>query len=92
MKEKNTLNYLESAAMDFFSKGLINQFETAVVNEPSVFQPLKFYCIYNTAGTFFWGHFADVSFVVCLLVLYGLNQVMNSFHFYCHTNFLIRLK
>ena len=27
------------------SKGPKNEFETAVVNEPSVFQPLKFYCI-----------------------------------------------
>ena len=31
--------------MGFFSKGLKNEFETAVVNEPSVFEPLKFYCI-----------------------------------------------
>ena len=30
---------------DFFSWGLKNEFETAVVNEPSVFEPLKFYCI-----------------------------------------------
>ena len=28
-----------------FSKGLKNEYETAVVDEPSVFQPLKFYCI-----------------------------------------------
>ena len=28
-----------------FSKGLKIEFETAVVNEPSVFEPLKFYCI-----------------------------------------------
>ena len=27
-----------------FSYGLKNEFETAVVNEPSVFEPLKFYC------------------------------------------------
>ena len=27
-----------------FSKGLKNEFETALVNEPSVFEPLKFYC------------------------------------------------
>ena len=26
-----------------FSYGLMNEFETAVVNEPSVVQPLKFY-------------------------------------------------
>ena len=28
-----------------FSKGLKIEFETAVINEPSVFEPLKFYCI-----------------------------------------------
>ena len=33
----------------FFSKGLKNEFETAVVNEPSVFEPLKFYCILKKA-------------------------------------------
>ena len=27
-----------------FTKGLKKEFETAVVNEPSVFEPLKFYC------------------------------------------------
>ena len=26
------------------SKGLMNEFETAVVNEPPVFEPLKFHC------------------------------------------------
>ena len=30
-----------------FSKELKNEFETAVVNEPSGFEPLKFYCIYD---------------------------------------------
>ena len=29
-----------------FSYGLKNEFETVVVNEPSVFEPLKFYCIF----------------------------------------------
>ena len=42
---KNTLNYLKSAAMGFFFKELKNEFKTAMVNEPSVFEPLKFYCI-----------------------------------------------
>ena len=27
-----------------FSRGLKNEFEITVVNEPSVFEPLKFYC------------------------------------------------
>ena len=45
MNKNNTLNYPKSAAMGFFSKELKNEFETAVVNQPSVFEPLKFYCI-----------------------------------------------
>ena len=47
MNNKNTINYPRSAATGFFSKGLKNEFETAVVNEPSVFEPLKFYCTCN---------------------------------------------
>ena len=43
-KKKITLNYPKSATMGFFSKELKNGFETAVVNEPSVFEPRKFYC------------------------------------------------
>ena len=45
IKKKITLNYSKSATTVFFFKGLKNEFETAVVNEPSVFEPLKFYCI-----------------------------------------------
>ena len=44
MNKKNTLNYPKSAAMGFFSKGHKNEFETVVVNEPSVFELLKMYC------------------------------------------------
>ena len=47
IKKKITLNYpkkIMSAAMGFFSKGLKNEFETAMVNELLVFEPLKFYC------------------------------------------------
>ena len=42
IKIKITVNYPKSAAMGF-SKGLKNEFETTVVNEPSMFEPLKFY-------------------------------------------------
>ena len=42
--KKITLNYPKSAAIGCFSKGLKYEFETAVVNESSVFEPLKFYC------------------------------------------------
>ena len=50
IKKKITLNYPKSAAMKFFSKGLKNEFETAVVNQPSVFESLKFYCIWEKAA------------------------------------------
>ena len=40
IKEKITLNFPKYAAMEFFSKGLKNEFKTSQVNEP-----LKFYCI-----------------------------------------------
>ena len=53
MNKKNTLNCPKSAAMGFFSKGLKNEFETAMVNEPSVFEPLKFYCIPTQHSDFF---------------------------------------
>ena len=45
IKKKIILYYPKSAAMRFFSKGLKNAFETGMVNEPSLFEPLKFYCI-----------------------------------------------
>ena len=45
IKKKLTLNYSKSAAMRFFSSGLKNEFQTAMVNNPSVFEPLKFYYI-----------------------------------------------
>ena len=45
---KTTLNYPKSAAKGFFSKGLKNEFETAVVNKPSVFERLKFHCSNET--------------------------------------------
>ena len=44
IKKKIALNYSKSVAMVFVSKGLKNEFETVVINEPSVFEPLKFYC------------------------------------------------
>ena len=47
IKKKIILNYPNSTAKDFFW-GLKNEFETAVVNESLVFEPLKFYCIVAT--------------------------------------------
>ena len=45
INKKINLNDPKTAAMGFSSKGLKNEFETAVVNEPSVFEPLEIYCM-----------------------------------------------
>ena len=45
LRKKIKLNHPKSAAMGLSSYGLKDEFETAVLNEPSVFEPLKFYCI-----------------------------------------------
>ena len=45
MNKKKHPRLSQICSHGFFSKGLKNEFETAVVNEPSVFEPLKFYCI-----------------------------------------------
>ena len=44
MKKKNPKIIPNLQLWAVFSKGLKNEFETAVVNEPSVFELLKFYC------------------------------------------------
>ena len=49
IKKKTILNHPKSADIGF-SKGLKNKFETAVVNEPSVFEPLKFYTVVCRLG------------------------------------------
>ena len=51
--QKISLNYPKSASIEFFHRDLKNEFETAGVNESSVFEPLKVYCIiiyYNKKG------------------------------------------
>ena len=63
MNKENTLNYPKSAAMGFFFKGLKNEFETVAVNEPSVFEPLKFYCVF-TEEPFSTGKFTDIFFII----------------------------
>ena len=56
---------------EIFSKGLKNEFETAVVNESSVFEPLKFYCKYA---------FRDIGFdmTVCTLT-----EIFHLDNYYC---------
>ena len=45
-KENHSI-FSQICSHGFFSKGLKNEFETAMVNEPSVFEPLKFYGTYH---------------------------------------------
>ena len=48
IKLKITLNYPKYnnvCSYGIFPQGLKNEFKIAVINEPSVFEPLKFYCI-----------------------------------------------
>ena len=47
IQKKIILNYPKSAAIGFCSKGLKDGFETAMVNEPSVFEPMKLYSTYS---------------------------------------------
>ena len=42
-KKENHTKLSQICSYGIFSKGLKNEFETAMVNEPSVFEPLKFY-------------------------------------------------
>ena len=44
-KKENIPKLSQICSYGICSKGLKNEFGTAVVNEPSVFEPLKFYCI-----------------------------------------------
>ena len=45
IKKENRTELSYNCSYGIFSNGLKNEFETAVVNEPTVFEPLKFYCI-----------------------------------------------
>ena len=46
-KEKHP-EFSQICSYGIFSKGLTNEFETPVENEPSVFEPLNYYCIFNS--------------------------------------------
>ena len=45
IKKENHTKLSQICSYGMFFKGLKNEFETAVVKEPSVFERLKFYCI-----------------------------------------------
>ena len=44
IKKENHPKISQICSYGIFTKGLENEFERAVGNEPSVFEPLKFYC------------------------------------------------
>ena len=46
IKKENRPKLSLICSYEIFSKGLKNEFETAMVNEPSVFESLKFCIIY----------------------------------------------
>ena len=54
MNMKKLPNLSQICSHGLFPKGLKHEFETAMVNEPSVFEPLKFYC--NLAQLFILKH------------------------------------
>ena len=66
-KKKITLNYSKIADTGLFSKGIKNNFETAVVNEPSVFEKLKFFCI---AFCYFCVSVVCSSMLTCIAATY----------------------
>ena len=47
IKKENHPKLSQICNYRIYFKGPKNEFETALVNEPSVFEPLKFYCIYE---------------------------------------------
>ena len=61
MKLRNTSKVIPNLQLWDFSKGFMNEFERAVVNEPSVFEPLKFYCTLMSEHLF-------VSQIMCLSI------------------------
>ena len=46
-KKENHPKLSQICSYGIFYKGLKNDFEAAVENEPSVFEPRKFYCMYE---------------------------------------------
>ena len=67
-KEENHPKLSQICNNGICSKRPKNEFETAVVNEPSVFEPLKFYCMsFSLFSRLNWRHFLENNFVVIIL-------------------------
>ena len=62
--------------MSFCSKGLNNEFEAAVVNEPSVFEPLKFYCINKSNYFIFSNLFIVIVIIISTIIILSTDNLM----------------
>ena len=58
IKKKSPL-FIPNLQLWDFSEGPNNEYETALVQESSVFEPLKFYCIWAFALPYFLGYKTD---------------------------------
>ena len=80
-KKANLSKLFQICSYRIISKGLKNEFETAVVNEPSVFEPLKFYCSsshFFTIKIFQKIHLKlHVRCITLSLIILGRNQMLN---------------
>ena len=56
--------------MGIYSKGPKNEFQTAMVNEPSVFEPLKFHCTWLIVSVYMkWATKTPKNKAACLLFI-----------------------
>ena len=86
IQKENHLKLSQICSHWLFSQKLKKVFETAVVNEPPVFEPLKFYCIFysilsNNLGRP-WGityDFATITFYLNKNQKFWCNAYVNSF-------------
>ena len=72
IKKKITLNYPNYSAVGCFSKGFKKRFETAVANEPPVFEPLKVYSILRGSSGVNWKILFAPSFQKCFMTPQGV--------------------
>ena len=78
IKKKITLNYPRSAALEYFLKGLKKEFEPAMVNEPSVLEPLKVYCSCELDSTLTLLHSERPKLYGVLSVLSAVGLITNT--------------
>ena len=83
IKKKITLNHPNSVAMGF-SKGFKNEIESAVVNEPSVFDQLNIYCIIIISSLFsrksFYASSVRMRAKCCFIKPYNLSLPLCTKH------------